>query len=148
MSKDRLSGVMVHIQKILLLLFIVVLFSCEKPGLFVKCPDCVADEPLNTNLEVKLDPTSSGFVTQINVYEGNLEDSVLYYSYKTTGSQASISVTLNKKYTVTATYYVGENYYVAIDSATPRVRYDKTHCDSPCYLVYDKNIDLRLKYTR
>jgi hypothetical protein len=134
--------------KILLAVAFVLFFSCEDQGLFVKCPDCVSDEPVNTNLEVKLDLPASGQVTKVNIYEGNLEDSVLYGSLNTTGSDASFSVTINKKYTVTATYYVPDDYYVAVDSATPRVRYDKTHCDNPCYFVYDKNIDLRLKYTR
>jgi hypothetical protein len=134
--------------KILLAVAFVLFFSCEDQGLFVKCPDCVSDEPVNTNLEVKLDLPASGQVTKVNIYEGNLEDSVLYGSINTTGPNASFSVTINKKYTVTATYYVPDDYYVAVDAATPRVRYDKTHCDNPCYFVYDKNIDLRLKYTR
>jgi hypothetical protein len=122
--------------------------SCEDQGLIVKCPDCTTDEPVKTNLAIKLDVIPSGIATLINVYEGNIEDSVLYSSYQTYSSTESISVTLNKKYTITATYYITDNYYVAVDSATPRVRYDKTQCDDPCYFVYDKNIDLRLKYTK
>jgi hypothetical protein len=97
---------------------------------------------------VKLDEGYNSSPTLINVYEGNLEDSVLYSSYETTETLAIISVTLNKKYTVTANYHIADNYYIAIDSATPRVRYDKTQCNDPCYFVYDKDIDLRLKYTR
>ena len=139
---------MAHIQKILFLLFIVELFSCEKQGLIVKCPDCVSDEPVKTSLNVKLDEGSDSSPTVINVYEGNFEDSVLYSSYKATETYFTILVSLNKKYTVTATYHIGDNYYIAIDSATPRVRYDKTQCDNPCYFVYDKDIDLRLKYTK
>jgi hypothetical protein len=134
--------------KLLLAVVFVLFFSCEDQGLFVKCPDCTSDEPLNTTLEIKLDLPSPGKVTKVNIYEGNLEDSVLYGSINTTGSSASFSVTLNKKYTVTAAYYVPDDYYVAVDSATPRVRYDKTHCDNPCYFVYDKDLDLRLKYNR
>ena len=139
-----------HIQKLLLLLFIVILFSCEKQGLIVKCADCTTDIPVNINLNVKLDDGYNSSPTVINVYEGNLEDSVLYSSFipTDTQTQAIIPVTLNKKYTVTATYHIADNYYIAIDSATPRVRYDKTQCDDPCYFVYDKDIDLRLKYTR
>ena len=139
---------MAHIQKILFLLFIVELFSCEKQGLIVKCPDCTTDEPLKINLNVKLDEGYSSSPTVINVYEGNLEDSVLYNSYQTTETQALIEVSLNKKYTITATYHIADDYYIAIDSATPRVRYDKTQCDNPCYFVYDKDINLRLEYTK
>jgi len=95
-----------------------------------------------------MDQANFGFEVQINVYEGNIDDSVLYSSFKTSGTQTTIPVTLNKKYTVTATYYISDNYYIAVDSATPRVRFEKTQCDDPCYYVYDKKIDLRLKYTK
>lgn len=139
---------MKNILKILLFLFIVGLFSCEKQGLIVKCPDCETDEPVKTNLNVKLDEGYIPSLTEINVYEGNFEDSVLYSSYEPKGTHIIIEVSLNKKYTVTATYQISDNYYIAIDSATPRVRYDKTQCDNPCYFVYDKDIDLRLKYTK
>jgi hypothetical protein len=132
--------------KILLLIALILCFSCEDQGLIVKCPDCTVDEPINTDLVVKL--SYFGYLTQINVYEGNIEDSVLYSSVKTSETYAAIPVTLNKKYTVTATYYINDNYYIAVDSATPRVRFDKTQCDDPCYFVYDKTIDLRLKYIK
>ncbi len=143
-----LISIMKNAIKILLLLTFVFCFSCEEQGLFVKCSDCTAGEPLETKLEVKLDLEYYGFETLINVYEGNLEDSVIYSSYKTIGAHTTIPVTLNKKYTVTATYYIPDDYYVVIDSATPKVKYEKTQCDDPCYFVYDKVIDLRLKYTK
>ncbi len=140
---------MQKIHKIIFLTFLLVIFSCEDQDLFVSCPDCTEQEPVGTSLEVKLDLSSFGYETSVNVYEGNLDDSILYTSYKTTyQTNMTIPVSLNKKYTVTATYYVNDNYYIAVDSATPRVKYDKTDCDDPCYYVYDRNIDLRIKYTK
>jgi hypothetical protein len=135
-------------NKIFITAVLVLSLSCEDQGLIVKCPDCLGDEPTKTDLNVKLDASSSSYLTLITVYEGNIEDSVIYNSFNTTSSEASISVTLNKKYTVTATYHSHNNFYVAVDAAVPRVRYEKTQCDNPCYFVYDKTIDLRLKYTR
>lgn len=139
---------MTKIRKILFLIVLIIPFSCEEQGIFVKCPDCTADEPVKIQLELKLDINHNGGPTIIKVYEGNLEDSVLYSSYSPSGTQAMIPVTINKKYTVTATYYIPGNYYITVNSATPRVRYEKTKCDNPCYFVYDKIIDLRLKYTK
>jgi hypothetical protein len=130
--------------KILLLLLIVILFSCEEQGIFVKCPDCTKEEPVNVSLDVKLDINYYG-TTKIKVYEGNLEDSILYETYFTSHSTFSVPVTINKKYTLTATYYIPDNYYIVVDSATPRDRYEKDQCDNPCYFVYDKIVDLRLK---
>ena len=51
--------------KILLALVFILFFSCEDQGLFVKCPDCSSDEPLNTNLEIKLDLPAPGQVTKV-----------------------------------------------------------------------------------
>lgn len=119
-------------------------FSCEEQGIFVNCDECVENEPFEAKIEARLEVTNyTG--TVINLYEGNLEDSILigtYYWYSTTFTHY---VAINKKYTVTATYYVDGDYYVAVDSATPRVTYNKDQCRSPCYYIYDRSCDLRLK---
>jgi hypothetical protein len=73
---------------------------------------------------------------------------ILYGSYSPSGTQAMIPVTINKKYTLTATYYIPGNYYITVNSVTPMVRYEKAQCDNPCYYVYDRIVDLRLKYTK
>lgn len=36
--------------------------------------------------------------------------------------------------------------YITTGAARPKVRYDETSCDEPCYYVYDNVIDLRLRY--
>jgi hypothetical protein len=141
---------MKRIKKTLFLIILVFSFSCEKQGLFVKCSDCTAEEPVTTELNVKLDDNTNsyGVPTLINVYEGNLEDNVLYHSYNVSGSSTTIPVSLNKKYTVTATYYISASIYVTVDSATPKVKYTRDQCNDPCYFVYDREIDLRLKHTK
>lgn len=141
-SKKRIKG------KVILAIVLLAFFSCEDQGLIVKCPDCLADEPKDTYLDVQLSSDNLNNRILINVYEGNLEDSVLYRTYNIAGGQTTILVTLNKKYTVTATYYLTDNYYTAVDSATPRVKFEKSQCDDPCYFVYDTSIDVRLKYTK
>ena len=142
-------------RKLLLLAILVFSFSCEEEVIIVNCQDCVSEEPLNTSLEIKFDAGSNGNDTFIKIYEGNLEDSILYSSQQIYSSQQSntfhllnVTVAINKKYTVTATYHIRDNYYTAVDAATPRVKYDKDQCKDPCYFVYDKDIDLRLKYTK
>ena len=136
--------------RIIFLLILCTFFSCEESPLFINCPDCTEEEPLETDIEIKLESRTDGANTLINVYEGNLEDSVIYTSFYTSSnnSRTSVSVAINKKYTITATYFKTNNKYIAVDSATPRVKYDKEQCDNPCYMVYDRKCDLRLKYTK
>lgn len=120
-------------------------FSCEEQGWFVKCSDCESTEPEYTSLEILLKKTE--FPVRINVFEGELEDSILFYSSETISEKLGIDAELNKKYAVTATYRINGNTYIAVDSAFPRVKFTKTECEEACYFVYDKILDLRLKYT-
>ncbi len=132
-------------------LLMAVLFSCEDTGWLVNCEDCYPDEPEGATLELKLDDDpsvlSAGVV--VKIYEGNIEDNTLVTSFKTFGASTNQDVILNKKYTISATYLTNEGTtYIAVDSATPRVRYEKSQCDEKCYFIYDKVIDLRIKYTK
>jgi hypothetical protein len=83
----------------------------------------------------------------MTVFEGELEDSVKYKSALSGGTVYNFQVKMNKKYTITAEYQIDGNTYIAVDTATPRVKYTKDQCEEPCYFVYDRKIDLRLKYT-
>jgi hypothetical protein len=134
--------------RFILLIALIFCFSCEKGGFFVNCADCIETEPLKTELKIKFDGGTYPYVTKISVYEGNLEDSVLYTTMEIAGTSTTITTILNKKYTATATYLKSDIEYVTVDSATPRVAYNKDSCDKPCYYVYDNVIDLRLRYVK
>lgn len=137
-------------QKILRIISVCILaifFSCEDQSFIVQCSDCMIDEPVTAELYADLDPDNY-YGCLVQIWEGNLEDSILVNSYQSFQKVFTQEVVLNKKYTVTATYYISGNRYVAVDSATPRVRYEKAQCDDPCYYLYDKKLELRLKYTK
>jgi len=136
-----------RVNRIFYLFFLLtIFFSCEEQGLFVKCPDCTAEEPETAELEINFDVGVYTIPFPIKIYEGNLEDSILYKTLAGGGTRTTTKVPLNKKYTVTATYYIAGSYYVTVDSAYPRVTYTKDQCDDPCFFVYDRIVDLRLKY--
>jgi hypothetical protein len=139
--------IMKKIVRIISFLILAISFSCEDEAFFVKCSDCAADEPVTAELYADLDPDYY-YSCLIQIWEGNLEDSLLVDSYNSSSKTFTHEVTLNKTYTITATYYVSNDIYIAVDSATPRVKYEKAQCDNPCYYLYDKKCDLRLKYTR
>jgi hypothetical protein len=120
--------------------------SCDDQSFFIQCSDCVPDEPITAELNAELDPDHF-YGALIEIWEGNIEDSIQYGSYTALNRSFTQSVTLNKKYSITATYYVSEDIYIAVDSATPRVKYDKSSCEEPCYYIYDTKLNLKLKYT-
>ena len=133
-----------RVIKIFLLLFAAVIFSCEEQGTFANCDDCGLDEPITATLEFTLNHPEST-IKKVLVYEGNIEDSILYASLSTSGTKLTLIVNINKLYSATATYYIPGDYFRVTDSATPRARYTENQCEEPCYYVYDKKLDLRLK---
>jgi len=133
-----------QIFKILFLILLVPLFSCEETRWMFDCLDCSTEEPTSGYVELKIDP---GFIPSnvIRVYEGNIEDNMLIGTYNAQNEIYTLSLTLNRKYTITATYSINGALYTAVDSALPRVKDMKDKCDDVCFLVYDNKCDLRLK---
>lgn len=127
------------------LLAIIVIFSCEGKEWIVNCVDCQTNEPYNATIKIKLRET--GNPVTINIYEGDIEDDILYASYITNGSDYSLQTGLNRKYTFAATYSIEGKTYIAVNSTIPRVKYEESECEDPCYFIYDNIVDLRLKYT-
>lgn len=123
---------------------LVLLFSCEKHPI-VNCSECEQEEPLKARLEIRLE---NGYNSTVNIYEGNLEDSIIYISKFAGSNQIFEYVPLNRKYTITATYYDRGNYYIVINSVIPRVVYDEYNCEEPCYYIFNKKVNLRLKYKK
>jgi hypothetical protein len=135
------------IFRLLIFILLVLVFSCEK-DFVTNCQDCTTEEPVNVELTIYIDyPVSSDKNATISIYEGNLEDSILIESYSIQGRDATyFKALINKKYTVTASYSYGDKTYVAVDSTIPRVRFVSDSCKEPCYYVYNKSLNLKLKY--
>jgi hypothetical protein len=138
------------VTKYIIFLSLLIIFSCEKRGLIVNCKDCFSKEPAKATIEVKLDPYHPGidsYAALIKVYEGNLEDSLVIGSYSIADSEWEFEVDINKKYTFTATYATSKATYIVVDETYPKVRYENEQCTDPCYFVYDKKVNLKLKYS-
>lgn len=129
----------------------IVIFSCEEYPFVTNCEECLADEPPEINLVVKIKAyiriNNIPSTVTIRIYEGNLEDGIMVNEFYTVQEKYEIPVYPNKKYTVTATYSDPDgNTYIAVDSALPRIRYEPNMCEDPCYWIYDRIVNLRLKY--
>jgi hypothetical protein len=135
--------------KAIIFIGIILLFSCEDSSFSINyCTNCVSEEPETGTLEINLKKAFSTNSVIIRIYEGNLEDSLLLATWITKEAGTTRDVPLNKTYTLTASYYVNESAYIAVNSVIPRVRYDETSCEEPCFYVYDNTVNLRLKYTK
>ena len=139
---------MTRIIRIIFLLTIVAMFSCEDSKNFTNCDDCTSVEPFDVIIKAELDPNNERGVL-VTLWEGRIEDNIIYDS-KTVinSSKYEKKVSLNRTYTITATYIINNKSYTVVDSSTPRVRYTEDMCENPCYFIYDKTMDLTLKYTK
>lgn len=137
--------IMMRIIRIALYFLLILCFSCEDKGWFAKCDECTEGEPETAILEIKL--TNSGMPVALKIYEGLLEDSILYQSVNVPSDEYNTVIKVNNPYTITATYSINGDTYIAVDAVTAKVRYIEDQCDGPCYFVYDKVVNLRLKYT-
>ena len=126
-------------------LMIVFAMSCEGLEFSVDCSECTAEEPYEATLKCQIDLVYDE--TLVQVWEGKLEDSILVDSRLILLSSVfEKNVALNKQYTITATYIIDNKTYVAVDSASPKVKRSKSKCDELCYYVYGNEVNLRLKY--
>lgn len=141
---------LIKIIKYIFLFTPLITLSCDEQGIIINCSDCISDEPKTTTIKVNLDRFKlASYLTSVKIYKGNIEDSILMETFTATVSFLYTSVPINEKYTVTATYIDSKGKtFIAIDTAYPRVRYEKDVCDEPCYFVYDKVVNLKVKYTK
>lgn len=124
-------------------------FSCEEVEPFIiNCYECYTDEPDLAEIDIKLEEIFNQEPTIVKIYEGNLEENLLKETISTNSQSLNIKVTLNKAYTITATYYFDGSYYTAVSSVTPRVKHEENQCEEPCYYVYNNRVNLKLKYTK
>ncbi len=123
------------------------LFACDKKYLS-NCQDCIDFEPLKVKLYITFDPYQGDMYLPpvINIYEGNIEDSLLLITTTHETSPEEVMVTINKKYTVAVTYYYYGRIIIAVDSTIPRVSSNSRDCNKLCYFALDNQADLRLKY--
>lgn len=139
--------IMRNFSRILTFFIAAIVFSCESMPI-INCSDCLDSEPLKAEVKVNLDDRVYTNATLV-IYEGDIEDNIVFgtFSYNDR-HDITITVPLNKRYTFAATYkYQFVNgTYTAVDTAFPRVRYDESQCENPCYYVYDNKVDLRIKY--
>ena len=134
-------------KRILVFIVLVISFSCEDAERYlVNCSECFTSKPANAVLEIKC--TDTDFGTTIRIYEGTLEDNLLYSSFMTYSSKVTHTVPLNKKFTLTATYSQQDKEYITVNTVMPRFTLVKDQCEEQCYYVYDKVVDLKLKYTK
>ena len=127
---------------------LLMLFSCEDGGI-TDCDTCDPGGISQPQLTIYI--RNSEYVPAnplVTIYEGAIEDSIVLkrMSVNEGYSYITYDAVLYKDYTATLEFFLNSVKYVAIGAACPKVRYDESTCEEPCYYLYDNIIDLRLRY--
>lgn len=136
---------MMKIFRWIALVIVTMCFSCEDEPLIIDCAECQDEEPLEATIMIHLFDNPKNATTEIVVYEGYLEDNIIYTVISSITDFAEVVVPLNKRFTITATYPMTSATYKAVDSVLPRVKFDDEQCENPCYYIYDNTANLKLK---
>jgi len=129
-------------------LALLLLFSCEE-GTITDCSKCYTEGINQPQLTIYIrNPEYEPVNPIVTVYEGAIADSIVLKRINVNESYSYITydAVLYKDYTVTVEFFINNVRYVSIGAACPKVRYDETSCDGPCYYLYDNVVDLRLRY--
>ena len=133
---------------ILLATLFLLLFSCEE-GYLTDCDECYTSSDYNVVLKIRY--RNEEFVPinpVVTLYDGNIGDSVVIEKFRITDLYSYIDfyAILYKDYSAMLEYTYDGQKYAVVASACPKVRYDETTCEEPCWYVYDNVLDLRLRY--
>ncbi len=129
-------------------LLMLLLFSCED-GYLTDCRRCYTNVEGNVTIEIRFrNPDRVPLNPVVTIYEGAIDEGIIidrYYVQDPT-SFISYDAILYKNYSATLEFSYDGKRYITTAAACPKVRYDESSCDEPCYYIYDNVLDLRLRY--
>jgi len=129
-------------------LSLLLLLSCEE-GNITNCNYCYTSNDYDVVLHIRYRNLKNVPMNPVvTLYEGNISDSIILEKYYITDPYSGIDyyAMLYKDYSATLEFTLGGRKYKTTAAACPKVRYDETTCEEPCWYVYDNIIDLRLRF--
>ncbi|MEY1638076.1 hypothetical protein [Tenuifilum osseticum] len=122
-------------------------YSCEEMESFiVNCDECYELKPDKIDVRLKFTINNENQVVYFELYSGNPENGVLFFSGNTTISEKVFLLDANSYYSIKAYYTSKGRQIIVIDATTVKLKYDKSSCSSPCYTISGDVLDARLRY--
>ena len=105
--------------------------------------DCITQEPFRDSLNIELTVNEQYKKVKLTVYEGDVETGIMVTQFESEQSEIKIPVLIDVKYSATALYISDNDTILAADGSEIKKR-SVAYCDSTCWTVWSRNIDLRL----
>jgi hypothetical protein len=132
---------------ILLAMIAVMLTSCTKNNNGgQECNQniiCYTSPPSTLFVVLRISPSPDGTPVKIRMYEGNVDNGVLFDSFETMALEETYILPVNQRYSAEAEYSDGEITIIAVDGDRLN-RESFENCDQTCY-DWDHSITLDLE---
>lgn len=136
------------IAKALLTAAIITLpFSCEDLGAFiVDCNECYELKPEKIDVLLKFTINSENPEVYFEIYNGLPDNGILLYTGYSNLKEKLFMLDPDTYYSIKAFYSSKGREVTVIDGTNLKLKYDKTSCSSPCYVIVGDKLDARLRY--
>lgn len=130
-----------------ILIFVFVPLSCEDlSSLIVNCDECYELKPDKIDVRIKFTINNENQQVYFELYSGNTENGNVIYSGFSSIKEMVFLLDVESYYSIKAYYSSKGREIVVIDATSVKLKYDKTSCSSPCYIIYGDELDARLRY--
>lgn len=133
---------------IAVVVILTLLLSCEDS--FVSdCSECYPEGVPRAQLKILYrNPDRIPINPKVTLYEGAVENGIIINQYFIEEGVSFIEVDaiLYKDYSATLEFNFDGRKYITTAGACPKVGFDNSSCEEPCYFLYDNILDLRLRY--
>jgi hypothetical protein len=133
---------------IIIIILSLFVYSCHEYYLDedYPCGFCYNIEPDEGILFINLTIDNHHKDVPIVIYRGLMDQGDTIWVDTATATPYDIGVPIDDKYTVTAEYMVDEKKIIAVDNDRVYMRKNTTDCDEDCWIIFDGEVDLTLKY--
>ena len=133
--------------KSLVLFSVMTIFASCEDITSPQCEECYDNAPTDVTIDITI---YNKYIAQcdttpvIDIYDDDYK--TLITSFTATSDCLSPSLSVERSYKFTATYIINGIKYVASDYVTPKIKFSKSECESSCYYIINKEVNLALKY--
>lgn len=132
----------------LIMLALLLVHACisEQLGKEVDCADCYPFRPAEEQVTLQLTMNEVNREIPLVIYRDNIDNGFVEFRDTATASTHYIWLATEQEYAVKAVYRKDGETVHAIDGCELEMEKISSQCDTICWFVRDKQLDLRLKY--
>ena len=141
-----------YISLISIIIIFIFSFSCEEIISEIGCDDCYTPKPDSADIEVKLSFSELNDSIPLTFYRGKIDENVIEWIDTATIGNSPDGIfylfsQVNKYYSIKAVYKTKNGKTITAVDGDKLVRhYNADGCDTECWTIRGRVLDVRLKY--